>query len=297
VEKIMVAHKNPGPIIQIKDGHGAYYDSRFETRSFLPGVLIEKIKQAQAENAKKSLAEKLARIARQRVVASAKGPCAFINPSNKRTVSASSEAFTRLRNRHGSATITSPQKKAAKRWWINGPVFRAIEQKIIITGHTIRAIRPLEADIKGKNFPTIKQVAEALRTIPPDQLIHTHSFALSPKPSPKGETTAGEGGSGEVVFFPVSTAQTQNNFDNRMMHECAHNYHAKFWAGPDGLTKWQDAADLDNRLPSLYCREGAGEDFCEFLILYNTTDGAECEVTCSKIYPHRWAKVAEYLSR
>ena len=130
----MVAHKNPGPIIQINDGHGDYYDPRFRRRSFIPGVIIEKIKQAQDKVAKKSHAQKLARTARRRVVASSTGPCAFINPTNKKTVSAPSAAFNRLRDRHGGATIKPPQTKAAQRWWLRGPVFPAIEQKIIIGG-------------------------------------------------------------------------------------------------------------------------------------------------------------------
>ena len=84
------------------------------------------------------------------------------------------------------------------------------------------------------------------------------------------------GGSGVVELYPVDRAQTQNDFDNRMTHECGHNYHEKFWQGnPEEMQRWQTAADADAVRPSPYAARNTGEDFCEFLILYNTTQRDE----------------------
>jgi len=50
---------------------------------------------------------------------------------------------------------------------------------------------------------------------------------------------------------------------------------------------WQIVVTADNRLPSPYAESNAGDDFCEFHILYNNTRGASCEATAGQIYLNR----------
>jgi hypothetical protein len=276
----------------------------------IPGPLLEEIKKAQEKVAldwqeskkAKDLAKKakeLAKIVSLRAIAPS-GPCSFVNPKSQGTVSAPSVSFNRLRSKSGGAAITVPVEKAAQVWWQKGPSFAALEQFITLGGQRIRVIRPPDAEVKDKNLPTTAQIAEALRAVPAAQRSSTTKIFVSPVADPgstEHKTVAGTGGAGEIVFFPVKKAQSQNDFDNRMTHESGHNFQSKFWKDAAGGKGWQKAADLDKRRPSPYAADGPGEDFSEFNILYNTTLGTPCEKICRQIYPHRWAKLDEYLKR
>jgi hypothetical protein len=229
-----------------------------------------------------------------RVVAT--GKCSFINPKAGGTVRAPKEAFDRLRVNSGKAKISAPQSKGSQTWpgKSSSP---ALEQEIEIDNQKIKLIRPTDDLAGGKNLPTTEQVAEALRAIPAAQRAYTNTVILSPTPAPGSTATrtiAGEASSGEIDLYPVAQAQSQEDFDNRLMHESGHNYQEKLWGGPEGVRAWQEAADADDRRPSPYAAENAGEDFCEFNILYNTTKGASCEAKARQIYPNRWKKRQDY---
>jgi hypothetical protein len=231
-------------------------------------------------------------------VAAATGACAFLNPRTSGTVRAPQAAFDRLRGNSGTATVSTPQPKASQAW-PDGATSAALEQDITIDGRTIRVIRPTDADSSGKNLPTTVQVGEALRAIPSSQRAHTNRVLLSPRPHPNStasRTIAGEAGSGEITLFPVSSAQSQNDFDNRLTHESGHNYQGTLWNSATAVGEWQTVATADNRLPSPYAGENAGDDFCEFGILYNTARGTPCEAPARQLYPNRWAKMVAYQS-
>lgn len=231
--------------------------------------------------------------------ANASGACAYLNPQPTGTVRAPKEAFDRLRNNSGAARISVPQPKAAQNW-PSGSSSAASEQEIAIDGKTIKVVRPTDADAAGRNLPTTVQIGEALRAIPRNQRIHSTRIIISPRPHPGSTATrtiAGEAGSGEITLFPVSTAQNQNDFDNRLMHESGHNYQERLWNSAQAVGEWQAAATADHRSPSPYAKENAGDDFCEFNILFNTARGTACEGPAKQLYPNRWAKMLEYQSR
>ena len=231
-------------------------------------------------------------------VTAATGDCAFLNPRTSGTVRAPQAAFDRLRGNSGAAAVSTPQPKASQAWPY-GAASAAIEQDITIDGRAIHVIRPTDADAAGKNLPTTVQVAEALRAIPASQRAHTNRVILSPNPHPDStptRTTAGEAGAGEITLFPVNSEQSQNDFDNRLTHESGHNYQGTLWTSGTAVREWQIAATADNRLPSPYAGANAGDDFCEFGILYNTARGTPCEASARQLYPNRWAKMVSYQS-
>ena len=231
-------------------------------------------------------------------VAAATGACSFLNPRTAGTVRAPQEAFDRLRGSSGAAAVSTAQPRATYAWPY-GAASAALAQDITIDGRTISVIRPTDADAAGKNLPTTAQVAEALRAIPAGQRAHTTRVIISPTPHPDStptKTTAGEGGAGEITLFPVNSAQSQNDFDNRLTHESGHNYQGSLWNSGMAVREWQTVATADNRLPSPYAGENAGEDFSEFGILYNTARGTACEAPARQLYPNRWAKMVAYQS-
>jgi hypothetical protein len=203
-----------------------------------------------------------------------------------------------LRRNSGAARISPPRPRASQTW-LDGSSSAAVEQEIQIDRQTISVIRPTQADAAGKNLPTTVQVAEALRAIPTRQRAHTTTIIVSPKTHPNStrtSTIAGEAGAGEITLFPVSSAQSQNDFDNRFTHESGHNYQGRLWASGAGaaVQAWGAAATADNRLPSPYAGKNTGDDFCEFNILYNTARGTPCEATARQLYPNRWTKMVSY---
>jgi hypothetical protein len=140
-------------------------------------------------------------------------------------------------------------------------------------------------------------LAEALRALPASQRVLTNRVILSPTPHPDTTataTTAGEAGSGVITLFPMRNAQSQNDFDNRVMHESGHNYQGTIWRDGAAVGAWQVAATSDHRLPSPYAGSNSGDDFCEFGILYNTARGTPCEAQARQLYPNRWAKMVSY---
>jgi hypothetical protein len=280
----MPPFKYPGPICQTKDWYDDIEDGTLaRVASPLPSPVGSAAPQGTAKPAR-------------RVVA--KGACSFINPQAKGTVIASPEAFGRLRKNSGAAKISSEKAKASQTW-PDGSSSPAIEQEIQIDNQKISVVRPMDDKARGKNLPTIKELAEALRATPAAQRAHTNEVILSPTAAPgstESQTIQGQGGSGKIELFPVSDRQSQNDFDNRLMHESGHNYQEKLWSGAADVSQWQVAADADDGRPSPYAAHNTGDDFCEFNILYNAAKATSCEPIAKQIYPNRWKKMEEYQS-
>jgi hypothetical protein len=281
----MATLRNPGVICQISDW---YEDIEDGTLARMPSPLPSVVGAPGSGGAAQ---------AGSRVVTS--GACSFLNPRLTGTVRAPQEAFDQLRAKSGDARISSAQP-IASHTWPDRSSSAAVEQQVQIDGRTIRVVRPTEADAAGKNLPTTAQVSEALRAIPADQRAHTKTLIISPRPHPDStpsRTIAGEAGSGEIGLFPVNRPQSQNDFDNRLTHESGHNYQGSLWQSAQAVQEWKMAAVADDRLPSPYAGENAGDDFCEFNVLYNTARGTHCEATARQLYPNRWQKMLDYHSK
>lgn len=280
----MVPNRRPGPIGQTEEQHDAIDDGTLNrSRSEPPSTIGSPGSQGPLQTAPVVLAS---------------GACSFLNPRSSGTVRAPQEAFDRLRSNSGSATVSSPQSKASQSWR-DGTSSAAVEQVITIDGRPIAVVRPTDADATGKNLPTTAQLAEALRAIPASQRALSNRIVLSPRAHPNStpsKTIAGDAGSGEITLFPLSASQSQNDFDNRLTHESGHNYQGSLWNSGAAVQQWQVAATADNRLPSPYAGDNAGDDFCEFGILYNTARGTPCEAAARQLYPNRWVKMVAYQS-
>jgi hypothetical protein len=276
----MAPLKHPGPTCQTKDCYDNIEDGTLaRTPSPLPAHVDSAAPQGTAKAAR-------------RVVA--KGACSFLNPQSREFVVAPSEAFERLRKRSGAAKISPPVQKAEQIWRDNSKS-AAIVEEVQIDNQKIVVIRPTEDQVKSKNLPTTKQVVEALRAVPAGQRAWTNEVIISPVKDPKSPDSAADAGDGSVMFFPTEKAQSQNNFDNRLMHESGHNYQGSLWK-ETGAGPWESAATADDRRPSPYAARNYGEDFCEFIVLYNTAKGTSCEAVAEQIYPNRWKKMEDYRS-
>jgi hypothetical protein len=226
----------------------------------------------------------------------ATGNCAYLNPRTSGTVAASSAAFTRLRRGVGAANYAAAQAVASHSW-PDGTSSAAESYELIIDRQTIEVIRPLAANATGKNLPSNAQLGEALRAIPSGQRVLTKKVVISPQPHPDStatQTVAGSAGSGTITLFPVKSGQTQDDFDNRVMHESGHNYQGHLWHSGQAVADWGNAAKQDKRLPSPYAGSNFGDDFCEFHILFNAARGTPCEAIAVQLYPNRWAKMLTY---
>jgi len=278
----MGACKYAGPACQTKDGHQDVNDGTLaRTASPSPGVTGSSTPPVAAKRP-------------PRVVA--KGKCSFLNPQSQGTVKAPKEAFDRLRRNSPAATISAPRQKASQQW-PDKSTSPALELDVQIGTQKITVIQPTPDRTKGTHLPSTQQLAEALRAVPAEQRAATRTITLSPTAAPgrssTGETIAGEAGSGEIILYPVKDTQTQEDFDNRVTHESGHNYAEKVWGGPEGVSAWLAVVTADDRRPSPYAASD-GEDFPEFVILYNTAKGTPCEATAKQIYPNRWKKMESY---
>lgn len=279
--KRMSAYRFPIPICQawnwydVEDGTLARMPSPVPTALGLPGSEEE-----------------------QPVVAS--GACSYLNPVQSGTVAAPQAAFDRLRGNSSAARITSVQCIDGPAWG-DGSTSATERQEIHIDGQTITIIRPSDGDAAGKNLPTTAQLAEALRAVPANHRSHTSEIVVSPVAEPRstpGRTIAADASRGKITFYPLAGAQSQNDFDNRVMHEAAHNYQEILWVnGATAVAAWGNAIRSDNRSPSPYATAGFGEDFCEFYVLFITSRGTACEGIGRQLYSHRWALMVEYQSR
>jgi hypothetical protein len=281
----------PGPICQTKDWYREIDDGTLiRWRSEPPSAIGTPASGAPPNRLPANAAQ---------APAVAADACSFLNPRTTGTVVAPQEAFDRLRRDSGPAKISPPQPTASQAW-PHGGTSAAVAQEITIDGKAIVVIRPTDADAAGKNLPSTAQLAEALRAIPASQRARTAKVILSPRPHPESTpsaTIAGEAGGGEITLFPVNKSQSQNDFDNRLMHESGHNSQGTLWNSGAAVGEWQTAATADHNLPSPYAGANTGDDFCEFGVLYTTARGTPCEASARQLYPNRWAKMAEYQLR
>lgn len=104
----------------------------------------------------------------------------------------------------------------------------------------------------------------------------------------------GEAGSGVVTLFPYPSALTQNVVDNLIMHEIGHNFQGSLWHSGADVAAWTAAAARDTQSPSRYAQANSGDDFCEFLIIFNTVRGTLCETSARTIFRHRWDQMLTY---
>lgn len=225
--------------------------------------------------------------------ASAASPCWFQLSLLPQRVIAPAGAFAGLRSRGGTATLPSATAIAAYSWPY-GAASSAEQYLATIGGSRLEIIRPSGS---SSTLPSAQQVCDAMRAVPTAQRIHTSKVILCPTPHPSSTTRAtvgGEAGSGEVRLFPLRSTITQNDVDNRIMHEIGHNFQGSLWHSTADVADWGLAAARDAQAPSIYAQSNPGDDFCEFLIIFNTVRGTPCELAARTMFRYRWEKMLTY---
>lgn len=222
--------------------------------------------------------------------------CAYVDPVSRGIVIAPSSAFERLRSGAGSASVSAAEALESFAWH-DGSRTAALRQTITLGNDSVRLTRPADDVLSAKNLPTPDQLAAALRAVPPAQRRTNTGIVLSPVPHPNStarRTVAADAGGGAITFYPMSRAQTQRDVDLRLMHETGHNYQGTLWRSADDVAVWTNVIARDGNSPSPYAGANTGEDFCEFLVIYDTSRGTACEGAARRLYPNRWAQMARY---
>lgn len=223
--------------------------------------------------------------------------CGYVDPVARGIVIAPASAFERLRA--GTASVSAPEAVESFRWH-DGSSTSAVRQTITIGNESYRVTRPEDAIARARNLPNIDQLAAALRALPPVQRRTNREIVLAPvahaESTPRG-TIAADAGGGSITFYPMRGAQTQHDFDVRLMHETGHNYQGTLWRSGDDVAVWTNAIRQDGNSPSPYAGANTGEDFCEFIVIYDTSRGTPCEAAARRLYPNRWGQMERYEGR
>lgn len=220
-------------------------------------------------------------------------PCWFVGTALPHRVIAPASDYDRLRGSGGSATL-SAATAVASHPWPYGSASSAERYVATLAGHAIEVFVPVGGP---STLPSAQQACNALHAVPARQRTHTRTVHLCPTAHPNsapGRTIGGEAGSGVVTLFPYPSALTQNVVDNLIMHEIGHNFQGSLWQSSADVAVWTAAAARDTQSPSRYARENSGDDFCEFLIIFNTTRGTLCETSARTIFRHRWDQMLTY---
>ena len=174
----------------------------------------------------------------------------------------------------------------------------AIIHEVDVKGRKVKVIMPKNPP-KGKHLPSVEQIADALGTVPGEQLDSFDQVVVSPNQNPDdaywakeynkpGFSSAATGGSGGVTFYPKGTPWSQEFVDSTMIHEGGHTYSQKLWKDAKKKKQWEDAIKSDPKSPSKYADSSVGEDFSESLVMYSLSKGTKCEAAAKALYPKRY---------
>ncbi len=220
-------------------------------------------------------------------------PCWFESATLPQRVIAPEGEYNRLRSNGGAATLSAATAIATYQWPY-GTASNAERFIATLGGSSIEITLPVGG---SATLPTARQVCDALKAVPSRHRMHTTAVILCPTPHPTSttrRTVGGEAGSGTITLFPLTSAITQNDVDNRIMHEIGHNFQGSLWHSGADVATWTAAAARDARSPSTYAQSNSGDDFCEFLIIFNTVRGTLCEPSAQAIFRNRWNQMLTY---
>jgi hypothetical protein len=175
----------------------------------------------------------------------------------------------------------------------------AIAYPVNVRGKWVTVVVP--ADTRGKDLPTVQQIANGLGGISDEQLRETNRVVLSPNRNPEdaawekeygipGFRSAAVAGDHEITFFPGSNGGSAN-VDATMIHEAGHLYAEKLWKDPANEAAWEKAMADDGRSTSTYADASSAEDFAEACVMYALSKGTPCEATARKLFPNRYKEL------
>ncbi|NOJ91793.1 hypothetical protein HMI51_02375 [Corallococcus coralloides] len=138
---------------------------------------------------------------------------------------------------------------------------RVGEQEIPVT------MWPADLVPQGRKLPTIKQVENAIASLPDWALkalvsvqadVHPHfldrqNSGSSPgKADPTHATFMAAGADGKLTIHPVPDVDDQNRIDGEMVHEMAHTVSKQAWSKKTDWDPWRKAMGSDAMSPSRY---------------------------------------------
>jgi hypothetical protein len=224
-----------------------------------------------------------------------KKECSWVNDTKQFNVKPPAKDMQRLRAKSGTPKKTSSREDPNHTWEdkSTGPAQITTYE---IDGKKYDVITPKTAP-KGKNVPSDGQVAKALASVPPNQRSKVKDVTVEPTGQTyRGEEVGGDSQNGHVHLYPVAEKQDQGDYDTRMHHETGHAVAESVWTdNPEAYKKWQEAAAKDRPGPSRYANVDDGENFAEFLAMYNAAKGTPCEEAMRYWYPNRYAVMKETL--
>lgn len=184
----------------------------------------------------------------------------------------------------------------------------ARRHEVRVGDRTVPVYMPQSAQ---SNTHTVQEVARGLASLTPGALAQIDRVQVNPGQNPhdahwarvynspnfRSYMTAGS--AGVVDIYPSNGRPSQNGLSNSLVHEVGHIVGQRNWGSSAQDGRWngyRQAIAADGVAPSQYARNSPGEDFSEFLTLYNSVRGTSQEQELRALMPNRFL-AAESLLR
>lgn len=181
---------------------------------------------------------------------------------------------------------------------------------VTIGGQDVPVMLPAEPNAEAGHFHTIEEVARGLAALSPALRAEITEVQVNPNPNPNDDFWAQRygnpefrsymtaGADGIVGIYPCRYPQPQGNLDGSMIHEVGHVVSQRAFGSPSDprWQQWQRAMEADPVAASGYARSSQGEDFAEFLQLYETVRGTPDEPHMRRLFPNRYRVLDQVLA-
>lgn len=205
-----------------------------------------------------------------------------------RPFSTEGHSFTLIKQR--AAYAVKPGKEAVFNFSFTG-THPAVCGTITIGARDIPYVAPKNPP---PNLPTPEMVAKSLALLPDRYLKLIDKIVLNPVPHRKDQkekdssAVAAMAGQGDITFFPLPWANSQDDWDATTLHEIGHLVHQK----ENAFTRrpgrgWEEAIRKDGNGVSEYGDTSRSEDFAETFSLYLL--GGKYDPKLRQRYPNRFA--------
>jgi hypothetical protein len=219
------------------------------------------------------------------------------------------------------AALPSPAEPTRLEHRINGPTevdhtfpsgaSKANRYDVEIDGQTIPVFLSQTVEPKDGVMHSLDEVVKGLAALPASsrQLIKQVNMDGRANPSdaywaqvyndPGFRSYMTAGAAGVVDLYPTVDRQTQHACDASLIHETGHILSGRSWGPWQSDTRWagwDEAAQKDGLVPSIYARSSRTEDFSEALTLYQLSKGTPLEAEYRAMFPARWAALDAVLA-
>jgi hypothetical protein len=200
--------------------------------------------------------------------------------------------------------VTGPTE--VKNYAFEGGPADALKYEVEIDGKKTPVYLAKHKDPNSGPTHDIDSVAKGLAALPPESRALVKEVRVNPKPNSQDAywavkyndkkfhsyMTAGAAGTVDIYAnVKGDPLGPQLQLENSMIHETGHVLSGKMWGddtdGPQ-WKPWRDAIAKDKMTPSQYAKNSPGEDFSEFLVLYQSVKGTPAEAELRELMPERF---------